>query len=108
MPDGLEQLLSLARQVWRRRWLCLAVAWLPLARRALERQPLPRQLPALVVAARRAAEPVGPALVEQPAGARRLVGEPGLELGQRSRPLGHPTHLPRARAQPIARRDQKG
>ena len=30
MPDGLEQLLSLARQVWRRRWLCLAVAW-PLA-----------------------------------------------------------------------------
>ena len=58
---------------------------LPLARRALERQPFPGQLPALVVPAGRAAKPVRPPLLHQPAGAGRVIGEPGLELGQRSR-----------------------
>ena len=47
-----------------------------LAGRALQGQPLAPQLPALVVPAGRAAEPVGPALLEQPAGAGRVVGEP--------------------------------
>ena len=64
---------------------------LPLAGRALQGQPLAAQLPGLVVPAGRAAEPVGPALLEQPAGAGRVIGEPGLELGQRSRQLGHPS-----------------
>ena len=81
---------------------------LPFAGRALEGQPFPGQLPALVVAASRAAEPVRPPLLHQPAGAGRVIGEPGLELGQRSRQLGHPVPLPRARAQSIARQEPAG
>src|SRR4051794_7605234 len=68
---------------------------LTLAGRALERQPLAGQLPGLIMAASRAAEPARPALLEQPAGAGGLVGKPGLELRQRSGQLGHPisSHL---------------
>src|SRR3954452_11637692 len=39
-------------------------------------------------------EPVRPPLRERPAGARRPVGEPRLELGWRSRQLGHPVPSP--------------
>src|SRR3954447_25158175 len=81
---------------------------LALARRALQGHPRPRQLPCLGVAAGLAAEPVGPPLLEQPAGAGRLVGEPGLELRQRSRHLGHPVPLPRARAQSVAWQEPEG
>src|SRR4051812_20702687 len=100
-------------QVRSGRWLpCSAVPAVtetrPLACRALERQPLAAQLPGLVVAAGRAAEPARPALPEQPAGAGRVVGEPRLELGQRPRQLDHPVPLPRARTQPIARQEPEG
>src|SRR3954470_22096497 len=49
------------------------VSDLALACRALQGQPLPSQLPALVVTASRAAEAVGPVLLEQPAGAPRVI-----------------------------------
>src|SRR6476646_1599439 len=82
-------------QVRRPRWLpwstVPAVTETCRSQAALQGQPLAAQLPGLVVPAGRAAEPVGPALPEQPAGAGRVIGEPGLELGQRSRQLGHPS-----------------
>src|SRR4051794_20513872 len=76
---------------------------LPVAPRALHEQRAPAQLPSLVVPAAGAAEPVGPALLEQPAGAGRVVGELRLERRRRARPVNH-RHLPPrpARPQPVA------
>ena len=72
---------------------------LPAASRALDQPRAAIQLPALVVPTPGAAEPLRPALLEQPASAGRVIGKLRRELRQRARPLNH-LHLPSQLAPP--------